>query len=320
MLAFYDLCAVLTPCGPLKALVNLMQEDDSPDMPGLLYEAQLPGGVQRPGGNVVSESDADYSPPSATATATTTKASASAITNNNNDTMHNNRQKYTKPPPTPITSNTTSPISGKHNSEYLSIPLAIAKVYKLKLVSPSVAGCASGSTVHVSNTSSFCNTTNSNSKSPSRRKIRQRIKNNNNNLKDNSISHDEDGVLNPSPLLTNYERSISSNDFYDRKFSVRELTSDVEVEMPRGGGRIIKRADAGIDDPNDLKEGESCYVVMGRDEVVKRVLVVNQRGKVYELEEEEDDDDDDGGDEDEEGSVGELPASIRLGLVRLIWT
>ncbi|CAM9172670.1 unnamed protein product, partial [Phaeothamnion confervicola] len=41
MLALYDLCAVLTPCGPLKALVNLMQEYGEP-MPGLLYEAELP--------------------------------------------------------------------------------------------------------------------------------------------------------------------------------------------------------------------------------------------------------------------------------------
>mmetsp|Transcript_3472 Transcript_3472/g.4275 ORF Transcript_3472/g.4275 Transcript_3472/m.4275 type:complete len:626 (+) Transcript_3472:899-2776(+) len=42
MLALYDLCAVLTPCGPLKALVNLMSSEDAPAMPGLLYEAQLP--------------------------------------------------------------------------------------------------------------------------------------------------------------------------------------------------------------------------------------------------------------------------------------
>mmetsp|Transcript_5232 Transcript_5232/g.5362 ORF Transcript_5232/g.5362 Transcript_5232/m.5362 type:complete len:457 (+) Transcript_5232:114-1484(+) len=41
MLAFYDLCAVLTPCGPLKALVGLMQERNEP-LPGLLYEADLP--------------------------------------------------------------------------------------------------------------------------------------------------------------------------------------------------------------------------------------------------------------------------------------
>jgi presenilin 1 len=50
MLALYDLCAVLTPCGPLKALVNLMQRDDAPEMPGLLYEAELPPEARRPGG------------------------------------------------------------------------------------------------------------------------------------------------------------------------------------------------------------------------------------------------------------------------------
>lgn len=42
LLALYDLFAVLTPCGPLKALVNLMQREDAPNMPGLLYEASLP--------------------------------------------------------------------------------------------------------------------------------------------------------------------------------------------------------------------------------------------------------------------------------------
>jgi presenilin-like A22 family membrane protease len=42
LLALYDWCAVLTPCGPLRALVRLMQRDDAPAMPGLLYEANLP--------------------------------------------------------------------------------------------------------------------------------------------------------------------------------------------------------------------------------------------------------------------------------------
>ena len=50
MLALYDLCAVLTPCGPLKFLVELMQRDDAPDMPGLLYEAALPADARRGGG------------------------------------------------------------------------------------------------------------------------------------------------------------------------------------------------------------------------------------------------------------------------------
>ena len=48
MLALYDLCAVLTPCGPLKALVNAMSEDGAPDMPGLLFEAELPPEAKRP--------------------------------------------------------------------------------------------------------------------------------------------------------------------------------------------------------------------------------------------------------------------------------
>ena len=48
LLALYDLFAVLTPCGPLKFLINLMQRDDSPMIPGLLYEASLPAAARNP--------------------------------------------------------------------------------------------------------------------------------------------------------------------------------------------------------------------------------------------------------------------------------
>jgi len=47
-LALYDLFAVLTPCGPLKALVRLMQREDAPALPGLLYEANLQPRQSRP--------------------------------------------------------------------------------------------------------------------------------------------------------------------------------------------------------------------------------------------------------------------------------
>ncbi|RYG53713.1 hypothetical protein EON66_08135 [archaeon] len=40
LLALYDLCAVLTPCGPLRALINLAQKRQDP-IPGLLYEANV---------------------------------------------------------------------------------------------------------------------------------------------------------------------------------------------------------------------------------------------------------------------------------------
>ncbi|RLN86203.1 hypothetical protein BBJ28_00022101 [Nothophytophthora sp. Chile5] len=44
MFAVYDLCAVLTPCGPLKYLIGLIQEKQAP-LPGLLYEADVRDGV-----------------------------------------------------------------------------------------------------------------------------------------------------------------------------------------------------------------------------------------------------------------------------------
>jgi presenilin 1 len=50
MLALYDLFAVLSPCGPLKALAKLISKPGAPQLPGLLYEANLPEGVKKPKG------------------------------------------------------------------------------------------------------------------------------------------------------------------------------------------------------------------------------------------------------------------------------
>ena len=47
-LALYDLCAVLTPCGPLRQLVKLAQEHQDP-IPGLLYEADVGNRDSNPG-------------------------------------------------------------------------------------------------------------------------------------------------------------------------------------------------------------------------------------------------------------------------------
>jgi presenilin 1 len=65
-LGFYDLCAVLTPCGPLKALVGLMQSREEAgegmQLPGLLYEARLPVG-RLYGGRGAGEEDELEEPP-----------------------------------------------------------------------------------------------------------------------------------------------------------------------------------------------------------------------------------------------------------------
>jgi presenilin 1 len=47
-LAIWDLFAVLSPCGPLRKLAELMNQPDAPTIPGLLYEANLPEGTERP--------------------------------------------------------------------------------------------------------------------------------------------------------------------------------------------------------------------------------------------------------------------------------
>jgi len=128
MLALYDLCAVLTPCGPLKALVELMSQDEAPEMPGLLFEADLPPEAKRPGipktstglssaqrsrsgsrdqSTAVSESGGVPAPSSVNASRTGRDGQASAPGDNNKTSLLG---------PT------------------VTIPLAIAKVYSLQII------------------------------------------------------------------------------------------------------------------------------------------------------------------------------------------
>ena len=87
VLALYDLCAVLTPCGPLKALVNLMSEEGSPDMPGLLYEAELPAEARRPGRSrrsTTATAATNYGSQRSSTSATAETSQSSTVTDNNN--------------------------------------------------------------------------------------------------------------------------------------------------------------------------------------------------------------------------------------------
>jgi len=106
MLALYDLCAVLTPCGPLKALVNLMSKEGAPEMPGLLYEADLPPEARRPG---VPSSSQNYGG---------VNSSRSSL-----DSISASRSGETS-------------VSGSTRSEELRIelPLAVAQVYNLPVI------------------------------------------------------------------------------------------------------------------------------------------------------------------------------------------
>ena len=122
MLALYDLCAVLTPCGPLRALVALMSEEDSPEMPGLLYEAELPPEARRPGPQQPTRTRSDLATPARNAsTAENTedhialnRSEDESETQDDDDDEANARNDLDDP----IT----------------EVPLAIARVYNLPLV------------------------------------------------------------------------------------------------------------------------------------------------------------------------------------------
>ena len=108
MLALYDLCAVLTPCGPLKALVNLMSREDAPEMPGLLFEADLPPDARRPGG---------------------TRSGNSANSNNNNRPRRNDDQGSERDETSGVWDDRSL-----DSGPVIEIPLAIARVYNLAVL------------------------------------------------------------------------------------------------------------------------------------------------------------------------------------------
>lgn len=326
MLAFYDLCAVLSPCGPLKALVNLMQQEDSPDMPGLLYEAQLPPGAVRPNGR--SNTSTNHSNSNNNSNTNNNNSNARSRSNaraeeENDDSSSGEEDSYQSeeegtrtrsrqaearaektrqrsrtpkmssrtrgrvPPPTAFagppaeiesetaTATATASATPLTNGSRAIIPLALAKVYRLPLLSHYGAAPSSSST-------------------PKRRGRSTR------RSRDSASS-----VVNEAPLLAD---AFSPEEFYERQFTEKELLADVEVEFPRNGGRIEKD---GHDDGNGGRSGRGGrYRVFGKNGELRRTLIVNRNGKVYEVND-DGDDDDDGDDESEY----EEKSSIRLGLV-----
>lgn len=254
MLALYDLCAVLTPCGPLRALVNAMQEEGSPEMPGLLYEAHLPPGTKKPGSRQPSRSQTSHNDTEQRSVVSNDEDSDDEGTGEHDDDDDDNskREQPTERIERSISSeqvNNTEQVrqsildvQDESSSSPLTqgpratIPLAIAKVYQLQVV-------------HTYGTSSPRN--------------RQRNWNSN------------ESNINNSPLLTD-----SSEEFYSRNFSASQLCADVEVEFPRDGGRIEKDCSSGK---------RPKYLVYNGNNELRRILIVSPKGGVFEVTDDGDD-------------------------------
>jgi len=175
MLALYDLCAVLTPCGPLKLLVEEMQQPNAPAMAGLLYEANLPvarpprGGPEEAQGPDAIEAERERkkaekerkaerrkrsearTKKAKEAAAMAGAAVAAVITrtaSNNPPTSLASTQKYTTVPGFSSVSDESSysdddihPATPNRATEIqvlnvAHVPLAVARVYKLPLTPP----------------------------------------------------------------------------------------------------------------------------------------------------------------------------------------
>jgi len=269
MLALYDLCAVLTPCGPLKALVNLMQDKDAPEMPGLLYEAQLPAGTQKPGNRQRSQNNINANKNESSTPARATPSSVPGSQEDNNRLTASNSGAVSgssEMPPPPVLSEENHDESSLTHGPRVFLPLAIAKVYRLPLVSRQ-----------------------SSSPSPSSKLRRKKSARKSRKGKGGS------STINESPLLADNsnDQGESIEDFYNKNFSVNELLSEVEVELPRNGGRIER-----------MEENQNKFAIIGKNGELKRELYMNKKGKVYDVTD----------DDDDESVFDEDPSSIRLGL------
>lgn len=292
MLALYDLCAVLTPCGPLKALVNLMSDEDSPEMPGLLYEAQIPDGLKRPvmrgrdneDGGTDGDDNASQSPPSSmcaeryqqpSADACTPQNSETHVSNGSDDSTSNNVEMTVKT----NASNTKSATSDSTRPAATGkIPFAIAKLYRLPLVSrPSFAGASSSRKLTSSESAQ-------NSSISTKPLLSPR-------------SADEEQV---APTLNEVSDSTTSQYIIpDEEYTPSQLRTIVEAVFPKNGAKIVKQSRRAL--PGDNPDR---YGIIGSDGTLKRILFVEKSGKVYE---ELDDDDHSEGE-------GRFSNTIKLGL------
>lgn len=308
MLAFYDLCAVLTPCGPLKALVNLMSKDDAPSMPGLLYEARLPENATRPGAQRKKKNDTVRNE-------TTTNESRTEAQQN---TMANESG-------TEAQQNTESRNDGSINNSATGLEDNFRG-------NDTEANVVTDNNVAVtrqerpeSRKASSANT--KNERSTHRNEVPEggtSSQSNHHSVQSENVTslpiQSENGTPMPAtsaPRITTlplaiakvYKLPIVSPDslgasisldtssptaYLQQQFSAQELQIDVEVKLPRNGGRI---------ETTRNKKGELRYVVKNREGEVKRTLLVDENGKVLEIVPRDDDGNFDKGDN-----------SIKLGL------
>ncbi|KAL3803469.1 hypothetical protein HJC23_014017 [Cyclotella cryptica] len=283
MLAFYDLFAVLTPCGPLKALVNLMSKSDAPAMPGLLYEAELPENATRPGKKRTNHNaDQNYA-----TTAAPTAAESSNADRYGTD-VDEGREQLTVSESADVfdadedcgcKTNSHLDDSTEPNNEGRCGEVAYeASLSGTMAPFTTISSDSACKTRH--KTDGFTRKSSLPPANSTQPLYSERKKN------AEMDSHEEHAFSTIIPLaiarVYKLPISLARNSTVDtshptaylgQQLSPSELQTVVSVKFPRGGGRI---------ETTKNRKEELRYLVYDRDGILKRTLLVNEMGKVME--------------------------------------
>ncbi len=308
MLALYDLCAVLTPCGPLKALIRLMSKDGAPTLPGLLYEAQLPNGVERPNMNNGNSDNSNNS----------NNHRSGESGSNNQGQRSNQRQNESQ---------------NEHESR---------RKRKDRNKTRHQEQTVNHSTTTAKNDQQLQQQVQQQPQRNHPQTNLQQYENNTSTNNDNTTTTHKTGVL-PLAIAIIYKLPIQSppeyvvHDFASlpppsvrrSQYSPAELTSMVIVRFPRSGG-YIEALDAPFEESPSVTNEDSSrrsffgrnkkrnsqqrpttqprYIVYDRHGNIKRELVVNEEGRIFEAIK------DDGSGNNGNGGSSLASNSIKLGL------
>ena len=331
MLGLYDLCAVLTPCGPLRFLVNLMSDEDSPEMPGLLYEAEIPEGLKRPvmsgrnaggagGDDNENEGDDDgsESPPSSM---TADRYQQPTVQNSESESIAPGRNAsdvsgYSSAPSDTGDVEKSSTATAERVQGEPATPTAApinrersSDSSKMSTVQPDQTDQPARSTAMVpfalaklyklplTSPPKFIKGSKKNSSGIGRQRSGQNGISTSPLLNDNSAGGDEASSSSPS------EDGSQTTPYVipDGEYTPAQKQTVVEAILPRNGAKIEKQSRRALQG-----DKETRYGIIGSDGTLKRVLFVDKTsGKVYE--EMQDDDDD-------SAYEGKFSNTIKLGL------
>jgi presenilin 1 len=267
MLALYDLFAVLSPYGPLRKLVQLMSRPGARPLPGLLYEASLPLGVQRPHGNATTMAASDQRQGS-NANIPAERNQGAVVNQNIDDVLSSTdvanpsrsspeRLPEEEPPSTGMTHVRTT--QSLHQSE--ARPGSDPSLQSAQHVAAdSVAPRDDGFSTRQEN------------REDNRGKVALAIA----KLYKLDVI-DEVGVLRKRGER-DFPRRYPAEEIRQTEWTPKQLRAEVTVIFPRRGGQIVPAAS----DAQNSSEGKK-YLVYNRGGELLRTFVVNRQGKVLQV-------------------------------------